>query len=260
MDALDLKTSTNTDNINGGHIDQNWSDIQERVNFLLTEHANGGSTITGISINADGGLSFELSTGAILGPVQLPSMRFVMRDEWAPETLYGVGDLITIDGSSFGCRIEHLSGDDFQADRDALYWQLIAQGATPGSGGGGGGSPTDRTICDPALVVSYSKQIGAILIREASVLQASKPVKATLLSPIVSGGGKIEYKVYKHATNGALTDLGTLSFTGGGSRHASVAIDATFAADECLSIMQEPRADPPAAGYFVASIPLLPAP
>lgn len=54
---------------------------------------------------------------------------------WLTATAYERGDIVTEDGSSYICLLDHTSGS-FAADLSALRWQLLAQKGAAGAGSG----------------------------------------------------------------------------------------------------------------------------
>ncbi|MBJ6986057.1 hypothetical protein [Devosia sp. MC521] len=251
MDALDLRTPDNTDDFNAGHINLNWSDIQERVNYLLTQEANGGNRLSAIAVDDDGLMTMTLSDGTILGPVPLPRAPLGLKGDWAPGFPYRIGDVVAHDGGSLACRSSHESSEDLQDDMDAGRWQVIAVGGGSGSGGGGGDGLAYRHIYLPGEVVTYTRQLGTILVAEACRFVASKPLKMEMLS--FSSGNAVTIAVHRFFVDNTYEVLGTLSFTSS-ERTGSLELETTLAVGEKIRFVQLPvEGTPPFGGDYAAA-------
>jgi len=232
MDHLDLHTSVNTPGINSVHIDGNFTSIEERVNFLLDQEAEGTRPVT-ITADADGLMTMTLSNGTVLGPIQLPRAPLSLKDEWmAGGVHYLVGDVVTQDGSSYGCKVEHDShATDFAVDLLAGKWQLLA------AKGEAGATALDRqcfNIIGSAAVAA--RYLAAYIVPNDCELTAAIPIVVGLLNAITSGSS-IVVTIQKVTAIGYATTIGTVTL-GVGDRAATAAIDETFAAGDALVFSQ----------------------
>jgi hypothetical protein len=223
-------------------LDGIFSDIRSSVNALNSAVDSGIITYT-ITINDEGELVFNLSNGTQQGPFPITAAPLRPRGEWIPDgTLYAVGDLVSVTGSSFAAMTAHASATDFEADFTAGKWMTVADGT-----GGGGGGEADLTEVNARLdaieagaaiigiwrpswwtpgALANGKVVGITQIPIGYVLPTTQPLRFSLGT--APGSGKtVTLRLLKNGShvagasvsgstkNAAITQSSAISFVAG---------------------------------------------
>ncbi|UEM08245.1 hypothetical protein J4G43_025830 [Bradyrhizobium barranii subsp. barranii] len=124
---------------------------------------------------------------------------FQLKGAWSGATAYTVGDVVTLNGSSYACILDHTN----HAPPNATYWQLLASIGPAGNTGPAAWTPpaawataTAYTAGPPASVVVQSGETYVCLVSHtsgafASDLAASKWIKVASAGGVASLNGQI---------------------------------------------------------------------
>ncbi|WP_375453439.1 hypothetical protein [uncultured Methylobacterium sp.] len=108
-----------------GEIDGNFSDLDGRLRDIETRGLLG-IALADVSWDAVGEeVTFSYEDGQTYGPIELPASMFKARGDWVIGTPYEARDLVTVSGSSYVARGDHVAGA-FADDLLAGKWQVVA--------------------------------------------------------------------------------------------------------------------------------------
>lgn len=130
-------------NLTANEVDQNFWNLVQRI-IALETNTPEPAEIASIDVTGSR-FTITLDNATVFGPYELPVAAFQWRGTWAPETLYDVFDLVTIDeGDNAGVYmvlVQHESDEAFNPNaentEEGSFYQLVF-GASGGGGGGGG--------------------------------------------------------------------------------------------------------------------------
>lgn len=222
-----LRTDPSLDDVK---IDDNWDMIEVAYNALRTAAELGAVYI--VSASVEGGLSFTLSNGTVIGPLPFTGVPIRALGPWQAGFSYQRGDFI-INADSWGmARVDFDAGESYQDD---VNDEKIA--ALPLMGGADAGPKEVQFGALGPVANSGEKLIAQHIVTAPCRLTSDMPILGAITTPISSGGAPLQIIVRRVQMSGAVSEIATITFMPGFPATQS-AINAELAFGDGLQIVQ----------------------
>lgn len=227
------KLATDPD-IDDAKVDANWTSLEAFSTAVVQALQNGAVYI--VSASTEGGLSFTLSNGTVIGPLQFDGLPFRVMGEFIPGGDYLKGDFVTTATAWGMVKAAYTAGETFDDDVEAGHIMQLP-------GGGGGGAPA---VARPMIQrferlgpVSGSGQtlVGQFVVPYDCRLSSAHPVLGAMTTPIGSSGSPLDIVIKRVQPDGTSTTLDQLTFNPF-NPGAMIAIDQDLNAGDGIAIIQ----------------------
>jgi len=135
-------------NLVAGEVDSNFYDLAQRMLTVETDMPEAAVSIAYFSISGSQ-FTVHMTDGTQQGPFELPVRAWNFRDEWLPDTIYNIDDVVTANGSVYMVLVNHTSGATFD----------------PGANDGAGNDYYGLLLTNPSNVLPPGGDVGQYLVK-----------------------------------------------------------------------------------------------